>query len=125
MYGCAKTIVVPPLSHEDHSIQTGIPGKKLEDLSPRAQVSLRLTDQGRRLLSAGKASDALRMLERAINLDSTNGLNYYYLSEIWFYKGRFEHSEEYNRLAQIYLKESPEWMFRVKEQGERIREVLR
>lgn len=126
MFACAKTVVItPPLSDEDHPIQTGIPGKNLEDLSPRAQASLRLTEQGRELLENGKAGDAIRMLERAINLDSGNGLNYYYLSEAWLFKGNFKQAEEFNGLARIYLKESPEWMGRVRVQGERIDELNR
>ena len=99
-----------------------MPGKNLEDLSPRSQASLRLTEQGRVLLEEGKASDAIRMLERAINLDAANGLNYYYLSEAWLFKGKFKQSEEFNGLARIYLKESPEWMVRVTEQTGRIQE---
>ena len=60
------------------------------------------------------------MLERAINVDSTNGLNYYYLSEAWLYKGNFKAAEEFNGLAQIYLKDSPQWMVRVRAQEDRI-----
>ncbi len=124
MFACAKTAIdTPPLSDKDHSIQTGIPGKNLEDLSPRAQASLRLTDQGRQFLEDGKAGDAIRMLERAINLDPGNGLNYYYLSEAWLYKGNFKQAEEFNRLAHMYLKNSHEWMVRVGEQGGRIDEL--
>ena len=125
MSGCARTVVSPPLTHEDDFIQTGMPGKNLEDLSPRSQASLRLTEQGRVLLEEGKASDAIRMLERAINLDTANGLNYYYLSEAWFFKGKFKQAEEFNGLARIYLKGSPEWMVRVMEQEERIQEFSR
>ena len=125
MSGCAKTVVAPPSTPEDNSIQTGMPGKNLEDLSPRSQASLRLTEQGRALLEEGKASDAIRMLERAINLDTANGLNYYYLSEAWLFKGKFKQAEEFNGLARIYLKESPEWMVQVREQEERIRKFSR
>ena len=121
LWGCARTVVVaPPVASEDRSIQTGVPGKGIRDLSPRAQASLRLTDQGRLLLEDGKAGDAIQMLERAINLDSTNGLNYYYLSEAWLFKGNFKQAEVFNGLAQIYLKDSPEWMARVRAQMGRI-----
>ncbi len=121
MLGCAKAFIpTPPLSDKDRPIQTGIPGKDLEDLSPRTQASLRLTDQGRMLLEDGKVGDAIRMLERAINLDPGNGLNYYYLSEAWLYKGNFKQSEEFNALAGMYLKRSHEWMDLVREQRGRI-----
>ncbi len=121
MFACAKTVIVtPPLSDDVRPIQTGIPGKNLEDLSPRAQASLRLTDQGRMFLEDGKTGDAIRMLERAINLDPGNGLNYYYLSEAWLFRGNFKQAEEFNGLARIYLENSQEWMVRVREQGGRI-----
>lgn len=126
LWGCAKAVVVaPPAVPEDRSIQTGVPGKDIRDLSPRAQASLRLTEQGRLLLEEGKAGDAIEMLERAINLDSANGLNYYYLSEAWLYKGDFKAAEEFNGLARIYLKDSPEWLARVRAQGDRIEEFSR
>ena len=97
-----------------------MPGKDLDDLSPRAQASLQLTEQGRSFLESGKPNDAIRTLERAINLNPTNGLNYYYLSEAWLYKGKFKQAEEFNNLAEIYLKSSPKWALRVKTQRERI-----
>ncbi len=124
--GCAKTVSIPPsMPHKDRAVQTGVPGKDLEDLSPRAQASLRLTEQGRVLLEDGKTGDAIRTLERAINLSPNNGLNYYYLSEAWLFKGKFEQAEEFNRLAEIYLKESPEWTQKVMVQRGRIEELNR
>ena len=126
MWGCSRTVVVaPPVAPDDRSIQTGVLGKEIRELSPRSQASLRLTDQGRLLLEEGKAGDAIEMLERAINVDSTNGLNYYYLSEAWLYKGNFKAAEEFNGLAQIYLKDSPQWMVRVRAQEDRIDELSR
>jgi len=126
LWGCSRAVVVaPPVTPEDRSIQTGVPGKDIRELSPHAQASLRLTDQGRLLLEEGKAGDAIGMLERAINVDSTNGLNYYYLSEAWLYKGNFRAAEEFNGLARIYLKDSPQWMVRVSAQEDRIDELSR
>jgi tetratricopeptide (TPR) repeat protein len=104
------------MPQKDRPVQTGVPGKDLETLSPRAQASLQLTEQGRALLEDGKIDDAIRALEQAINLSPTNGLNYYYLSEAWLYKGKFEQAEEFNSLAAIYLKESPEWTLKVIQQ---------
>lgn len=97
-----------------------MPGKELEDLSPRAQASLQLTEQGRIFLEEGKINDAITTLEQAINLNPNNGLNYYYLSEAWLSRGEFEQAAEINRLAELYLKESPEWILKVNEQRRRI-----
>jgi tetratricopeptide (TPR) repeat protein len=97
----------------------------MKGLSPSALASLRLTEQGRMLLESGKPDDAISILERAINLNPTNGQNYYYLSEAWLFKGRFTQAEKFNGLAEIDLKEDPEWAVRVMEQGERIRQLSR
>lgn len=92
-----------------------------QDESPRAVASLRLTEQARVLLETGKVDDAITTLERAMNLNPSNGQNYYYLAEAWFKKGNPSQAREFNRLAALYLKDDANWMSRVKEQQERIR----
>ena len=73
------------------------------------------------LLESGKIDDAIVTLERAINLNPSNGQNYYYLAEAWLKKGNLSQAREFNRLAAMYLKGEQEWMSRVKDQQERIR----
>jgi predicted Zn-dependent protease len=92
--------------------------------SPRALASLRLTDQARMLLDSGKPDDAITTLERAVNLNPSNGQNYYYLAEAWLKKGNPSQAREFNRLAAIYLRDGPTWMNRVNAQEERIRKQL-
>lgn len=89
--------------------------------SPRAVASLRLTEQARVLLESGKVDDAISTLERAINLNPSNGRNYYYLAEAWLRKGNPSQAREFNRLAAIYLRDEPEWINRVDNQKERIK----
>ena len=89
--------------------------------SPRAVASLRLTEQARVLLESGKVDEAITALERAMNVNPSNGQNYYYLAEAWLKKGNPSQAREFNRLAAMYLKGEPEWMSRVKDQQERIR----
>lgn len=101
------------------------PAELAKQPSPHMLASLRLTDQGRILIEKGKPDDAIRVLERAIGLDSTNGQNYYYLSEAWLLKGDIEQANEFNRLAGIYLTEDPHWMNRVIAQRERIKKLIR
>lgn len=84
-------------------------------------ASLRMTEEARLLLEAGKTDQAIRILERALNLNPSNGQNFYYLSEAWLKKKNFRQAEEFNRLAVIYLKNDDRWMARVSEQAERIR----
>lgn len=91
-----------------------------QDDSPRAVASLRLMEQARVLLESGKVDDAITTLERAMNVNPSNGQNYYYLAEAWLKKGNPSQAREFNRLAAMYLRDEPDWMNRVKEQQERI-----
>jgi tetratricopeptide (TPR) repeat protein len=77
------------------------------------------------LLERGNLDDAISMLERAVSLNPTNGINYFYLSEAWLLKGDTVQADEFNRLAAIYLREDIKWMARVMEQGENIRRRMR
>jgi predicted Zn-dependent protease len=92
-----------------------------QDDSPRAVASLRLTEQARVLLESGKVDEAISTLERAMNVNPSNGQNYYYLAEAWRKKGNASQAREFNRLAAMYLKDDPNWMNRVKDQQERIK----
>lgn len=91
--------------------------------SPRAVASLRLTERARGFIAMNQPDDAIRNLERAINLNPGNGTNYYYLAEAWLLKRNLAQAAEFNRLAVIYLKESPEWRTRLSQQAERIEEL--
>jgi len=74
-------------------------------------------------LEAGKTDEAIRTLERAMNLNPSNGENFYYLAEAWMKKKNLRQAEEFNRLAAIHLKSDGKWMERVAEQAERIRKA--
>jgi tetratricopeptide (TPR) repeat protein len=119
--GCAATISTPPpLPANAVSAQVQEPATPGDQPGPRALASLGLTEQGRLFLESGNPDDAISMLERAVSLNPTNGINYYYLSEAWLMKGDTVQAEEFNRLATIYLGEDSEWMAQVTEQKERI-----
>ncbi len=90
--------------------------------NPRVVAALQLTDQGRRLLEDRQPDKAIRILEQAISLNSTNGQAYYYLSEAWLMKGSASQAKEFNHLAEIHLREDSDWMIRVAQQADRIAE---
>lgn len=92
-----------------------------QEPTPRTIASLRLTDQARSFLDAGKPDQAIRTLERAINLNPSSGENFYYLSEAWLMKGNLRQAQEFNRLAALHLKNDAVWMGRVAAQAERIK----
>ena len=91
--------------------------------NPRAVASLQLTDQGRRLVEERQPDRAIRVLEQAVSLHPTNGRNYYYLAEAWLMKGFADQAKEFNHLAEIHLKEDPQWIIRVGRQADRIAEM--
>lgn len=67
-----------------------------------------------------RPDEAIRTLERSINLNPGNGTNYYYLAEAWLLKKDISQAAEFNRLAWIYLKDLPEWRRRLADQTDRI-----
>lgn len=110
--GCMK----PALTHEP-------PPSPESPATPRVLASLQLTEQGRSLLNKGQPDAAIRVLERAINLNPGNGENYYYLSESWLQKGEAKQAKEFNHLAEIYLTEYPDWTVRIARQKDKIHEL--
>ncbi len=123
--GCVKEISVEETVAAPEEITSEEPEQPEEPArpSPRALASLKLTDQGRRLIDAGQADNAIRVLEQAISLNPTNGQNYYYLSESWLMKGFTSKAREFNYLAESHLKGDQDWDKRVTRQAERILEL--
>lgn len=91
--------------------------------SPRVAAALQLTEQGRQLLEKGQPDKAIRVLEQAVSLDPNNGQNYYYLSEALLMKKIPTEAKEFNRLAEMYLKQDPQWRTRIVQQAQRIAEL--
>ena len=116
--GCVKTQVAQPLPPGQEQVEP----ESEQSPDPRALASLQLTEQGRRLVEAGKSDQAIRVLEQAISLNPDNGQNYYYLAEAWLLKGVITEAKKFNQLAEIHLKEDPGWMPRVIQQANQIAE---
>ena len=117
--GCPK----PILKGEPAEVEETPISEEAAEENPRAVAALQLTDQGRRLIEDHKPDKAIRVLEQAVNLNSTNGQSYYYLSEAWLMKGSTAQAKEFNHLAEIHLKENSTWMIRVAQQADRIAEL--
>jgi tetratricopeptide (TPR) repeat protein len=109
--GCMKPALTPE------------PPPPESQVAPRILASLQLTEQGRSLLNKDKPDAAIRVLERAVNLNPGSGENYYYLSEGWLQKGEAKQAKEFNHLAEIYLNEYPDWTVRIARQKDRIQEL--
>ena len=57
---------------------------------PQRVASLRLTDEGRRLLAQGNAVAALDRIEKAVKIDPSNPHGYYWLAQVHLYNGRLD-----------------------------------
>jgi predicted Zn-dependent protease len=128
--GISACAIVPqtPSSRSSPSSPSAEPAEQkneqttsLQHDSPQAVASLRLTEQARVLLESGKVDDAITTLERALNVNPSNGQTYYYLAEAWIKKGNPSQAREFNRLAAMYLRDDPVWMNRVNDQEQRIK----
>jgi len=113
----------PILKGEPAEVEETPTSEEAVEENPRVVAALQLTGEGRRLLEDRKPDKAIRVLEQAVSLNSTNGQNYYYLSEAWLMKGSVAQAKEFNQLAEIHLKEDSEWMIRVAQQADRIAEL--
>ena len=115
--GCAGVTPATPEGTVPEVEEGPVPS---DEPSPRVLASLQLTQQARTLLEGGQFDDAISVLERAVSLNPTSGENFYYLAEAWLMKGDTTQAEEFNRLADLYLK-GDGWEAKVVEQRERIR----
>jgi tetratricopeptide (TPR) repeat protein len=77
---------------------------------PRRAASLRLTEEGKRLLAAEEYSRALAPLERSIAVDSSNPYSYFYLAKAHYHLGRYQESLNFLDVAESRLSSEPFWM---------------
>lgn len=97
--------IAPPLA-DDSSLLAKI----TQGVSPQRAASLRLTEEGRKLLDAGDPAKALTRLERTIVIDSTNGYGYFYLAKAQHRLGRHQESLNLLDIAQARLGGEPFWL---------------
>jgi predicted negative regulator of RcsB-dependent stress response len=98
----------PPLP-DDSSLLTKI----TPTTSPQRAASLRLTEEGRKLLEAGDAAKALSRLEKTIVIDSTNPYGYFYLAKAQYRSGRYRESLNFLDVAESRLNQEPFWLAEV------------
>lgn len=91
--------------------------------SPREEASIQLCREGRQRLDEGKPDNAIRLFEQAIGLNPNNGQGYFFLAQAWLKKGAYSEAKEFNRLAQIYLKDDKIWRVRLEKQANQIEKM--
>jgi len=98
----------PPLADDSSLLAKITPG-----ISPHRAASLRVTDEGRKMLDAGEPAKAISRLERTIVIDSTNGYGYFYLAKAQYRLGRYQESLNLLEVAQSRLNGEPFWLAEV------------
>ena len=114
LFGCAAVPTTSGPSYES-PVKTPAEGPDRRR-APAMVASLELTDEARILLEEERVGDAIRLLERAINLHPACGRCFYYLAEAWIAKGNVRQATEFHRLAADYLAGEREWTARVRQQ---------
>ena len=87
--------------------------KITSETSPRRAASLRLTEEGRRLLGTGEYEKALERFEKTISIDSTNPYSYYYLARAHHQLAHYRESLNFLDVAESLLSEEPTWLAQV------------
>lgn len=82
-------------------------------VTPQRAASLRLTDEGSKLLDAGEPAKALSRLERTIVVDATNPYGYFYLAKAQYRLGRYTQSLNFLAVAESRLSAEPFWLAEV------------
>lgn len=99
----------PSQPAEDSSLIAKITAKT----PPRRAVSLRLTEEGKKLLDAGDYAKALSRLEKTIAVDSTNPYGYFYLAKAHHHLGRYQESLNFLDVAESLLGRETYWLAEV------------
>lgn len=104
--GCTLKTPVTDGHHRD-----ALPAPEMVAKQPdsRMVASHSLTREGYAFLNSGDYNSAIRVLERAISINPSDGPGYYYLAEAWVGKNNYNLALQFNRLAGIYLRKDNHW----------------
>lgn len=102
------TAAKPPVADDSSLLAKIIPGTP-----PQRAVSLRLSEEARKLIDGGEYAKALSRLERAIALDSTNAYGHYLLAKTQFGLKRYKDSLNFLEVAEARLGAEPFWLSEV------------
>ncbi|HEY7322305.1 MAG TPA: tetratricopeptide repeat protein [Candidatus Binatia bacterium] len=106
-------VMTPEASSAPLADDSSLLAKITPTTPPQRAASLRLTDEGRKLLEGGDAPKALSRLEKTIAIDSTNAYGYFYLAKAHYRLGRYKESLSFLDVAESRLTEEPFWLAEV------------
>jgi hypothetical protein len=104
----APSPTTPPLPDDSSLLAKITPG-----VSPQRAASLRLTDEGSKLIDAGEPAKALTRLEKTMVIDSSNPYGYFYLAKAQYRLGRYQQSLNFLDVAESRLGGEPFWLAEV------------
>ena len=103
-----ESAVPPPLPDDSSLLAKITPGT-----SPQRAASLRLTDEGSKLIDGGEPARALNRLEKTIVIDATNPYGYFYLAKAQARLGRYREALNFLTVAETRLNGEPFWLAEV------------
>ncbi|HXW83503.1 MAG TPA: tetratricopeptide repeat protein [Candidatus Binataceae bacterium] len=77
---------------------------------PARAASMRVVEQARQELQAGKSDEAVRTLQRAMSIDSSDPYAYFYLGRADLKSRQYEQAMAFFKHAEIGLGSNPEWL---------------
>jgi len=107
------SVVIPDSTNTALPDDSSLLAKITPSTSPQRAASLRLTEEGRKLLDAGDATKALPRLEKTIVIDSTNPYGYFYLAKTQNRLGRYKESLSFLEVAESRFSAEPFWLAEV------------
>jgi Tetratricopeptide repeat-like domain len=78
--------------------------------SPALAASLRMTEEARKRLAAGDTDAAMRMLGRAVSIDSGNPFEYFYLARVYMVRKNYRQALTFLKRAEIGFAARPDWL---------------
>jgi len=78
--------------------------------TPARAAALRVTEQARVELAAGKTDDALRDLGRAVSIDPGNPFEYFYLGRVYIARGNYAQALTFLQRAELGFGARPDWL---------------
>ena len=99
------------------------PPKGPEALSPKREASQNMIDVGERYLGQGDLDKATQTFQEAINIDSDNGVAYYYLAKVMYQKSEYDDALGLLEKSEGLLGSYPEWVAEVARLKKQIEEA--
>jgi hypothetical protein len=107
--------LVPPATQPPEPLpdDSSLLAKITPGIQPQRAASLRLTEEGRRLIDGGAPGKGLPRLEQSIAIDSTNPYGYFYLAKAHHKLGRYKESLNFLDVAESRLAGEAYWLAEV------------